>query len=66
MLPDFPKTKEKLKKMIISEMKKAQSRHLGALANAPVSRMFEGNKSIVETTAFNPMEQNRTLPSVRR
>ena len=33
--------------MIISEMKKAQSRHLGSLANAPVSRMFEGNKSII-------------------
>ena len=47
MLPDFLKTKEKLKKMIISEMKKAQSRHLGSLANAPVSRMFEGNKSII-------------------
>ena len=47
MLPDFLKTKEKLKKMIISEMKKAHLRHLGPLANAPVSRMFEGNKSII-------------------
>ena len=47
MLPDFPKTKEKLKKMIVSEIKKAQSRHLGGLANVPVSRMFEGKKSII-------------------
>ena len=47
MLPDFLKTKEKLKKMLDSEMKKAHLRHLGPLANAPVSRMFEGNKSII-------------------
>ena len=47
MLPDFLKTKEKLKKMLNSEMKKAHLQHLGPLANAPVSRMFEGNKSII-------------------
>ena len=61
MLPDFPKMKEKLKKVIISEMKKAQSRHLGALANAPVSRMFEGDKSIIvradgSTSDMSPQE----------
>ena len=47
MLPDYLKTKEKLGKMLNSEMKKAHLQHLGPLANAPVSRMFEGNKSII-------------------
>ena len=47
MLPDFLKTKEKLRKMLNSEMKTANLRHLGPLANIPVSRMFEGNKSII-------------------
>ena len=59
MLPDFLKTKEKLKKMLNSEMKKAQLAHLGPLAASPVLRMFEGNKSIIvhedsSTSEMNP------------
>ena len=44
MLPDFPKTKEKLKKMIISERNKAQLRHMGPFADFPKSNIFEGDK----------------------
>ena len=46
MLPDFLKTKEKLKKMLDSERKKAELSHLGPVADAPKSMIFEGNKTI--------------------
>ena len=44
MLPDFPKTKEKLKKMVISERNKSQLRHMGPFADIPKSNIFEGEK----------------------
>ena len=44
MLPDFLKTKEKLKGMITSERKKAQLRHMGPFAEIPQSNLIEGNK----------------------
>ena len=47
MLPDFLKTKAKLKRMIHSEMKKTQLSHLGPVADAPKVMIFEGNKSII-------------------
>ena len=47
MLPDFIKTKEKLKKMLDSERKKAELLHLGPVADAPKSMIFEGNKTII-------------------
>ena len=47
MLPDFLKTKEKLKKMLDSERKKAELLHLGPIADVPKLMMFEGNKSII-------------------
>ncbi len=47
MLPDFLKTKEKLKKMLDSERKKAELLHLGPVADAPKSMIFEGNKTII-------------------
>lgn len=46
MLPDFLKTKEKLEKMLNSERKKAELLHLGPVADAPKSMIFEGNKTI--------------------
>ena len=50
MLPDFLKTKEKLKKMLDSEMKKAQSRHMEPFADTPKSNLFEGDKVILICT----------------
>ena len=47
MLPDFLKTKEKLKKMLDSERKKAELLHLGPVADAPKSMIFEGNRFII-------------------
>lgn len=47
MLPDFLKTKEKLKKMLDSEMKKAQFRHMGPFADTPQSNIFEGDEVIL-------------------
>ena len=47
MLPDFLKTKEKLKKMLDSERKKAELLHLGPVADAPRSMIIEGNKFII-------------------
>ena len=47
MLPDFLKTKEKLKKMLNSEMKKAQLRHIGPFADSPKSNIFEGDEVIL-------------------
>ena len=47
MLPDFLKTKEKLKKMLDSEMKKAQLRHMGPFADSPKSNIFEGDEVIL-------------------
>lgn len=47
MLPDFLKTKEKLEKMLDSERKKAELLHLGPVADAPKSNVFEGNKVIL-------------------
>ena len=47
MLPDFLKTKEKLKKMHNTEMKKAQFRHLGPFADTPKSEIFEGDEVIL-------------------
>lgn len=47
MLPDFLKTKEKLKKMLDSEMEKAQFRHLGPFADTPKSNIFEGDEIIL-------------------
>ena len=47
MLPDFLKTKEKLKKMHNTEMKKAQCRHLGPFADTPKSEIFEGDEVIL-------------------
>ena len=46
MLPDFLKTKEKLKKMLDSERKKAELLHLGPIADVPKLMIFEGNKSV--------------------
>lgn len=46
MLPDFLKTKEKLKRMLDSERKKAELSHLGPVADVPKSMIFEGNKFI--------------------
>lgn len=45
MLPDFLKTKEKLKKMLDSERKKAEMLHLGPVADAPRSMIFEGKRT---------------------
>ena len=45
MLPDFLKTKEKLKKMLDSKRKKAELLHLGPVADVPTLMIFEGNKS---------------------
>ena len=47
MLPDFLKTKEKLKKMLISEMEKAQFRHMGPFADTSRSNIFEGDEVIL-------------------
>ena len=47
MLPDFLKTKEKLKKMLDSEMEKAQFRHMGPFADTPKSNIFEGDEVIL-------------------
>ena len=47
MLPDFLKTKEKLKKMLDSERKKAELLHLGPVADAPKSMIFEGDEVIL-------------------
>ena len=47
MLPDFLKTKEKLKEMLNSEMKKAQFRHMGPFADTPQSNIFEGDEVIL-------------------
>lgn len=47
MLPDFLKTKEKLKRMLDSERKKAELLHLGPIADVPKSMIVEGNKTIV-------------------
>ena len=47
MLPDFLKTKEKLEKMIQSEFKKANFRHLGPFADTPKSNVFEGDEFIL-------------------
>ena len=47
MLPDFLKTKEKLKKMHNTEMKKAQFRHLGPFSDTPKSEIFEGDEVIL-------------------
>ena len=44
MFPDFLKTKEKLKRMIESERKKAELRHMGPFAEIPRSCLIEGNK----------------------
>ena len=46
MLPDFLKTKEKLKKMLDSERKKAELLHLGPIADVPKLMTFEGNRSV--------------------
>ena len=46
MLPDFLKTKEKLKRMIDAERKKAQLQHMGPFADVPQSKIFEGNKVV--------------------
>ena len=47
MLPDFLKTKEKVKKMLDSERKKAEFRHLGPFADTPKLNLFEGDKVIL-------------------
>ena len=47
MLPDFPKTKEKLGKMLNSEMKKAHFRHMGPFADSPTTIIHEGKKVIM-------------------
>ena len=47
MLPDFLKTKEKLNKMLNSEMKKAQFRHMGPFADTLKSNIFEGDEVIL-------------------
>ena len=47
MLPDFLKTKEKLKKMLDSEMQKVQFRHMGPFADTPKSEIVEGDKVIL-------------------
>ena len=44
MFPDFLKTKEKLKRMIISERKKAQLRRMGPFAEIPQSNLIEGDR----------------------
>ena len=44
MFPDFLKTKEKLNRMIASERKKAELRHMGPFAEIPQSNLIEGNK----------------------
>ena len=46
MLPDFLKTKEKLKRMIDAETKKAQLQHMGPFADVPQSKIFEGDKVV--------------------
>ena len=47
MLPDFLKTKEKLQKMLHSEMEKAQFQHMGPFADTPKSNIFEGDEVIL-------------------
>ena len=47
MLPDFLKTKEKLNKMLNSEMERAQFRHMGPFADTPKSNLFEGDEVIL-------------------
>ena len=47
MLPDFLKTKEKLNKMLNSEMKKAQFRHMSPFADTPKSNLFEGDEFLL-------------------
>ncbi len=47
MLPDFLKTKEKIGKMLNSEMKKAHFRHLGPFADSPKTIIHEGKKVIM-------------------
>lgn len=58
MLPDFPKTKAKLGKMIKSEMERARLEHLGPVVDSPVSMMFEGNKSIIVREDGSVSEMN--------
>lgn len=47
MLPDFLKTKEKIGKMLNSEMKKAHFRHLGPFADSPTTIIHEGKEVIM-------------------
>ena len=47
MLPDFLKTKEKLKKMLNAEIKKAQLQHMGPFADTSKSEIFEGDGVIL-------------------
>ena len=47
MLPDYLKTKEKLKIMIDYELKQAKLLHLGPLANIRETIYFEGNKTVI-------------------
>ena len=47
MLPDFLKTKEKLKIMIDSERKKSELLHRGAFADTSKSNLFEGDEVIL-------------------
>ena len=47
MLPDFLKTKEKLKKMLNSGREKAQVRHMGPFADTSRSNIFEGDEVIL-------------------
>ena len=57
MLPDFLKTKEKLEKMLDSERKKAELLHLGPVADAPKSNIFEGDKVILINAADGSCEE---------
>lgn len=45
MLPDFLKTKDKLKRMIRSEVKKSKVLHMGAFGDVPQTILFEGHRS---------------------
>jgi predicted DNA-binding protein (UPF0251 family) len=47
MLPDFPKLKEKLQKLLIARTKMVQSAYMNPLSDVPKARIFEGNRTIL-------------------
>ena len=58
MLPDFLKTKEKLKKRLNYAMQQAHILNMGPLADIPTSMFFEGSKTIIIREDGSVVEMN--------